>query len=284
MNIRNNSFSGKVPNYSELPRQMARKLGSMVRSGRTTAELATEAAAELTPFAGLAADLRRTGATKDHLQELGGEVADIFRGIETETAPTDPQDFNESEVTQTLMASYGESVVKDPQERLFADEHAAVRTFYGKKNGLKRASGSEARPTAKSESKTLSSGQQRALNDFKTFVEERWSRIDKNGDGDLQFDEIHQLAKDDRYSGERLDYIALLLRNFGQFAADSHKVGKERVSVEKRTFEALSDPEASLSQKVGRSALLARKRRWRSTEPPAQIWTTCSARVSTPSI
>ena len=43
MNIQTSSFSGKPPNYSKLPQQMAKKLGNMVRSGRTTAELATEA-------------------------------------------------------------------------------------------------------------------------------------------------------------------------------------------------------------------------------------------------
>ena len=244
----------RTPNFAAMPKGMAKKLAAMVRTGRTSPALAEQATEELVPFSALAARLRREGASSEQLDELGGKVADIFRNIESKEPSPGSDSFSLEKASQKLLSGYGKAVAEDPGQQMFADEHAAVRTFYGMKNGFEPTAG-----PAPKEAKSLAAPPEdglAALESFRTFVEARWDRIDSNGDNELQFEEIHQLAKDDRYSGERLDQIALLLRSFGQFAADSSSVDKKRASVEKRTFEALSDPMHKLSRKLAAHPLL----------------------------
>jgi calpain family cysteine protease len=242
--------------FSQKPREMAKKLASMLESGRTTAELATGASKDLKSLAGLAADLRRTGTSEKQIEQFDEKVSVVLQNIETKSGDATPQVVNETSLTHELLASYGESVVNNPGHLIFPDEHAAVRSFYGKKNGHEPASDSSMNSASASAPKELDANQKQALKDFRAFVLDRWANIDKNGDNELQFNEVHQLAKDKRFSGERLDQIALLLRNFGQFAADSNKVGKELVSVEKKTFEALSAAGHGLGSRIGRAGLL----------------------------
>ena len=244
----------RTPNFAAMPQGIAKKLAAMVRTGRTTPALAEQATEELVPFSGLAAKFRRSGASPEQLDELGSKVVDIFRHIETEAPSANDESFSFEKASQKLLAGYGKAVAEDPTQQMFADEHAAVRTFYGAKNGFEPTVG----PASKEAGKPAGPSEDglAALESFRTFVQSRWNRIDRNGDDELQFEEIHQLAKDARYSGERLDQIALLLRSFGQFAADSSSVDKKRASVEKRTFEALSDPMHKLSQKLAAHPLL----------------------------
>ena len=139
----------RTPNFAAMPQGMAKKLAAMVRTGRTTPALAEQATEELVPFSGLAAKFRRSGASPEQLDELGSKVVDIFRHIETEAPSANDESFSFEKASQKLLAGYGKAVAEDPTQQMFADEHAAVRTFYGAKNGFEPTVGPASKEAGK---------------------------------------------------------------------------------------------------------------------------------------
>ena len=220
----------KPLDFAKIPETIASQFDEMVKSGSVAASDVNTAARELGKLASKAAELRRGKVSKPKQEKFESEIAKTLDNYRQEgvSKPANPN----TKILSALKSSYGEAVVNHPGGEIFQDEHSAVRTYYGKRQ---------------------SEAKKGAVKNFQAFLQESWSKFDKDGDNKLQFNEVWKAAGDKRYRNEKVDYLALLVGKFSLLAGSYEPSPPKPVAITRTTVDSLVDPATSELSKHGKS-------------------------------